>query len=116
MPTWCVKKPAGVISKKPAGVISKKPAAGCGVYRPVFKTGDIAMKAVFDSGVPFSNGLYTAVVNKNTKGPADVQFVKQIATEDPEQAGVPANKTRVVHRLNLICCTTNKFQAQHLRL
>ena len=90
------------VSKKPAGVISKKPAAGCSKYRPVFKTGDIAMKAVFDSGVPFSNGLYTAVVKKNTKGPAVVQFVKQVATEDPEQAGVPVNKKCFVHRLNLI--------------
>ena len=97
------------VSKKPAGVISKKPAAG---YRPVFKTGDIAMKAVFDSGVPFSNGLYAAVVKKNTKGPAVVQFVNQVATEDPEQAGVPVNKNCFVHRLNLISCTTNKFQAQ----
>ena len=75
------------VSKKPAGVISKKPAAGSGQYRPVFKTGDIAMKAVFNPGVPFSNGLYAAVVNKNTKGPAVVEFVNQIAVENPEELG-----------------------------
>ena len=56
------------VSKKPAGVICKKPAAGCGIYRPVFKTGDIAMKAVFDSGVPFSNGVYAAVVTLKCVG------------------------------------------------
>ena len=102
------------VLKKPAGVISKKPAAGSGSYRPVFKTGDIAMKAVFDSGVPFSNGVYVAVVDKNTTGPAVVQFVNQMATADPEQAGVPANKTFCPQtKFNLL---TNKSQVQHLRL
>ncbi len=74
-PRWCL---------KPGGV-SKKPAAADGRYRPSFKAGDIAMKAAFDHGVPFANGVYTAVVTRNTKVAHDVQFVRQLAVEDPEK-------------------------------
>lgn len=107
MPTCkqVLKKPAGAISKQSAGVISNKPAAGTGLDRPVFKTGDIVMKAVFDSGVPFSNGVCAAVVTKNTKGPAVVQFVKQLATENLEDVKeARANKT---------CCAHMKFNLLH---
>ena len=106
------KKPAGVI-KRPAG------SASTGLYRPVFKTGDIAMKAVFDAGVPFSNGMYTAVVNKDSK-PAVVEFVRQLAVEDPAEAGACAQKQkqkRFVHTFNLVKSVHSaQFQAQHLRL
>ena len=77
------KQPTGA-NKKPVGVI-KQPAAVDKRHRPYnFQTGDIAMKAAFDHGVPFSNGMYTAVVikNLNINVVHEVQFVRQLAVED----------------------------------
>ena len=85
------KRPASA-NKWPAGVGRKTAAqlaAEGGWFRPVFKAGDIVMKATFDRGVPFSNGLYTAVVTNShclkhgNSTTHHVQFVKQMAVEDP---------------------------------
>ena len=82
------------VSKQPANASKTHRPAGVGKsrFRPAFKVGDIVMKAFFDDGVPFSNGVYTAVITKaapsgksNQKTTHHVQFVKQLAVEDPAE-------------------------------
>ena len=97
-----VSKQSAGSNKKPAGVSRKTAAqlaAEGGWFRPAFKAGDIVMKAAFDCGVPFSYGLYTAVVTKSAKCKKTthhVQFVKQLAVEYPVESEAHNQKQKPV--------------------
>ena len=110
------------VSKQPASAnktgVSKKPAA-CELFRPYFKVGEIAMKATFDHEVPFSSGMYTAVVMKSVgcgNQTHHVQFVRQLAVEDPAESG--AHKQNKKHAFKLCtqtfaqqpCVPSTKFE------
>ena len=78
------------VSKQPANASKTHRPAGVGKsrFRPAFKVGDIVMKAFFDDGVPFSNGMYEARVTKASVAESHgnttthyVQFVKQLSVE-----------------------------------
>ena len=86
------------MSKQPASAnktgVSKKPTAG-ETFRPYFKVGEIAMRATSDHEVPFSNGMYTAMIMKSVgcgNQTHHVQFVRQLAVEVEDPAESKAHK------------------------